>query len=469
MKKINLILGLMLAISFALPAQEKGSYITGAGTLGLSGFQYNLEGGSEKSGLGYGGVLGYQYFFNRHWGVSAGVGISFYTTTAKYDDKSFVYKNQLDNEQDVYDLTLRLRNWEEKQEGYFLEIPVMAMYQHKFGEKQRHGIYAGLGVKVQIPNVIGTSTFSIEEGSNLQTSAYYPEWNLVVGGDGNPDVSAHSYGSTESMNDMWASQSRDNELNVSFAVAGEAGFLFGLSRRVDLTVGAYMDYGVNNIQKQDEDPLISPVPNVAQQDGQVGELINYKGVINSNAVDRVNLMSVGAKVGVRVKLGKLKEKTIDAISMEPARVDTVTVYERDTVEIIREVPVPVPVPVEEPKKVGVTQDEKTILMEPIFFDLDEHVLKPASTQALDRKVEILKKYPEMTIRIIGNTCDIGTNDYNAALGQKRAEVARDYLYSKGIGLNRMTTISEGAKNPLVPNSSGENHLKNRRDDFRINE
>ena len=475
MKRIIFTASLMLLAIISVQAQEKGSYLTISGSLGMNQFRYEMDNGKMGDPrLGYGGALGYQYFFNRHWGIGTGVGISYYSTRANYNN-SFNHDrthyqfdgrvdddlSQIDPKMRDYSLQLRLSNWTEKQYAYFLEVPLMLCYQTKWGEKQKVGMYWGVGAKVQLPVIYGK--YEVAKNSELTVLGYYDKAHLTLGTTvGNweddfnrtMDVEHHGYGKTRGLN------YKDNlDIKMSFAAVGEIGLLVALSRRVDLAVGGYIDVGLNNIKKgnkSDNDNAYLIEPNTPKTDHQnkIGDGLQYNGIVNSYVTDDVKLLGVGGKVGLRIKLGKLTEKKIE--------------QEKEEMIVVQEV-IKEPEPVVEVKPVivdeGISQADCNILSEPIFFDLAKHNLRPDAIQVLDRKVTILKKYPDIKIVIIGNTCDLGGDKINIPLGKRRAESARDYLEKNGISNSRMTTDAKADRNPMLPNTNEGNRSKNRRDDF----
>jgi peptidoglycan-associated lipoprotein len=101
----------------------------------------------------------------------------------------------------------------------------------------------------------------------------------------------------------------------------------------------------------------------------------------------------------------------------------------------------------------------------IQFAFDDYSLSPKSKQNLEQTAYWLSKTPDAKIQIQGNTCDIGTAEYNLALGDRRAISAKMYLEHLGINPNRISTISYGEERPLIPNTDEANRSKNRRDDF----
>jgi peptidoglycan-associated lipoprotein len=101
----------------------------------------------------------------------------------------------------------------------------------------------------------------------------------------------------------------------------------------------------------------------------------------------------------------------------------------------------------------------------IQFAFDDYSLSSKSEDRLNRVAEWLKKNPDTKVQIQGYTCDIGTDEYNLALGEERAESAEKYLERMGVDSNRLSRISYGKERPMLPNSDEENRSLNRRDEF----
>jgi peptidoglycan-associated lipoprotein len=83
----------------------------------------------------------------------------------------------------------------------------------------------------------------------------------------------------------------------------------------------------------------------------------------------------------------------------------------------------------------------------VFFDFDKSALKPDAKETLDKQATWLAKYPNVNVQVAGNCDERGTEEYNLALGQRRANAARDYLVAKGTASSRITTISYGKDRP----------------------
>jgi peptidoglycan-associated lipoprotein len=107
------------------------------------------------------------------------------------------------------------------------------------------------------------------------------------------------------------------------------------------------------------------------------------------------------------------------------------------------------------------------LLKDIHFDFDKYNIRPQDAEILKENAELLKKYPKVKIQIEGHCDERGTNEYNMALGERRANSTKNYLISLGIPAERMTTISYGEERPVDPGHNEEAWAKNRRAHFII--
>ncbi len=104
---------------------------------------------------------------------------------------------------------------------------------------------------------------------------------------------------------------------------------------------------------------------------------------------------------------------------------------------------------------------------PIYFDYDSDALSAAATSALDQKLAVLNANAGMTVRISGHADERGSDEYNLALGQRRAAAAKRYLTQRGIADGRVEIISYGEERPAVQGSDESAWSQNRRDEFEI--
>jgi peptidoglycan-associated lipoprotein len=102
------------------------------------------------------------------------------------------------------------------------------------------------------------------------------------------------------------------------------------------------------------------------------------------------------------------------------------------------------------------------LLKDIYFEFDKYDIRPGDGVILKQNAEILKKYPKVKIQIEGHCDERGTNEYNLALGERRANSTKNYLISLGVPPERISTISYGEEKPLDPGHSEDAWAKNRR-------
>jgi outer membrane protein OmpA-like peptidoglycan-associated protein len=100
--------------------------------------------------------------------------------------------------------------------------------------------------------------------------------------------------------------------------------------------------------------------------------------------------------------------------------------------------------------------------EDVHFDFDRYSLRPEATRALDEAITTLQQNADLRLEVEGHTCNIGTAEYNLALGERRAVAVRDYLASRGIGADRLRTVSYGEERPKHDNAREETRRLNRR-------
>jgi peptidoglycan-associated lipoprotein len=114
-----------------------------------------------------------------------------------------------------------------------------------------------------------------------------------------------------------------------------------------------------------------------------------------------------------------------------------------------------------------TAAARQILEELIHFDYDRSEIRPDAEARLMSKLAVLRANPTVRIRIAGHADERGSVEYNLALGQRRAEAARDFLTRFGIDAGRIETTSFGEDRPLVNASNEQAWAQNRRDEFTI--
>ncbi len=110
---------------------------------------------------------------------------------------------------------------------------------------------------------------------------------------------------------------------------------------------------------------------------------------------------------------------------------------------------------------------ESTLLQDIHFEFDKYDLTEEARRILAENAKVLVAHPEVTIQIEGHCDERGSNEYNLALGEKRAVSAKLYLIKLGVKGGRLSTISYGEEMPLDPGHNEEAWAKNRRCHFII--
>lgn len=104
---------------------------------------------------------------------------------------------------------------------------------------------------------------------------------------------------------------------------------------------------------------------------------------------------------------------------------------------------------------------------PVYFDYDMSNIRDDQRATLEAKLPIFAANPDMRIRVAGHTDNRGSDEYNLALGQRRAAEVKQYLIARGIAADRIDVVSFGEERPAVAQDNEEAWAKNRRGEFEI--
>ncbi len=269
-KKIIILFSLALCIS--IQAQKAGNYLHFNIGSGLTNLSCKLQDGTQKGQAGYSANVAFSHFFTSQWGFQTGIGLQTYSTlsTINYLEST----PAIDNDGDAYIFNANFKNWEEKQQASYLDIPLTGQFRHKFNEK--FGLLATAGAKISIPVNATYKTISGE----MNTSGDYPQWNVEF-----TDMPQHGFSSiTESYTGNYS-------LKPTYMAIAEIGGLYKLSKKLDLYAGAYLNYGLNNVLSPD-----------SKQIYQVDAV--YNGILSSNQAASVKLQLIGVKLGLYLHIGK---------------------------------------------------------------------------------------------------------------------------------------------------------------------
>lgn len=144
----------------------------------------------------------------------------------------------------------------------------------------------------------------------------------------------------------------------------------------------------------------------------------------------------------------------------------------------KETPPPVAVespiaPVETPAEVDpdaerrAEEERDLALIQTVYFEFDKAEIRSDGREAIRNNAELMRKWESWTVSIEGHCDERGTNEYNLALGERRARSAQRALEAEGIASSRVRTISYGKERPADPGHTETSWARNRRAEFRI--
>lgn len=467
MKKIFLIItiGLFTISAFAQDQQKRHEVSIYAGG-GISSLQYDVQGGDHKIGFGGLAGVGYNFFFNYNW--SLGIGAEFSLLQAKADFGKFNYNykqsmiagsyyNPGFASGEVFGMTAA-GNYEDRQQAYYLNVPLKLQYQVPAFKSAK--FYAAVGAKLGYAIMPAKSTF---EGQIDVTGYELNNAGQPIGNDAFANLPHHGFGEQKVSSDKKFDLA---DLNVIGTV--EAGFKWkaGKTGKNAWYTGLFFDYGFCDVRgDKDLNYFVN---------GNEG--LEKNSVIESNLVGKVNTMTAGVKVAYAFGFGKWLDRKVKAAPVEkpfegvtPQQmeemlnrntgiiVDAMDKNFAELKEMLKE---------EEPELFEAVPTDALSIVQ---FDFDKDNVKPVYYPDIDRKVEILKRYPQVRMTIIGHTDNRGSDEYNYQLGLERAQQVKDYMVKHGIDASRLFVESRGEKEPKYPNDTDENRYKNRRAEFELKE
>jgi peptidoglycan-associated lipoprotein len=106
--------------------------------------------------------------------------------------------------------------------------------------------------------------------------------------------------------------------------------------------------------------------------------------------------------------------------------------------------------------------QQSVSSDTVHFDTDQYDIDPTARTILDSQAQWLSKYPNVRITIEGHCDERGTREYNLALGDRRANAAKNYLAERGVDPSRINTISYGKERPIALGSDDASYAQNRR-------
>ena len=401
--------------------------------------------------------LHYAYFFNEHWGLSVGAELNHVGAKAAFSGKGVIPQYDDPNFNaglTYYDLYYKADGLIERQSIWAIEVPVMAQFEWRFGG--RHGLYAGLGLYGYFPFVKGVNKY---KGEGEITTAGVED---PYGQDYNYDYSMDNHFYTGN----YAGQDRRTKLRCSFGIEGDFGGIIRLHRVVDLYLGAFAKFNFLDILPKDANKLNVFTNNesgVPTFNGTLGSniLAAYKSAYPDEfgkIRTKWDQLQVGVKLGFHfhtcVNPAEKSRKQIEKEILEELK------KKSNEPIIIKQDPqyiyiVPVCDQLDNGDE-SLTEEDKAAIKElsevlsntKILFDLDKDIPKIADqNDNINRTVEILKKNPSLKLIVEGYTCDLGTEQHNRDLAQRRANAVRNIFIQKGVSADQIETATYTVNDP----------------------
>jgi outer membrane protein OmpA-like peptidoglycan-associated protein len=480
---------------------EIGIWLSG----GMSELLYSSSFG-EKS-LGWGGAfgLGYTWFFHRNWGIGLGAEFALYQGKLRIDGLSDSYQTQDQDGENIY-YSARFDNYKEYQYLGSVNIPVNFIFQTKMRGENK--FYASLAFKLGVPVWNQYSSKSAE----LTTWGYYPDMDQTL-----TQQQDLGYGHFKGINSK-------GKIPFSLAYMGqfETGFKWRLAPGRDLYTGIYAEYAFNDVVKGSPEDRFISYNSESPSDFQTNGVLTseYRRYGSSNAfTDKVSLLGVGLKLKLGLSAGcsalldaeraakdaaKKAEKQAKKDELRQDRMDDLQYLQAQqqamgggggggnnaNVEAARYYAEAARASAEQARieaerareeRDAYLRDARTrrdryeqdmrhnssSLRDVDNYNLSIVTLNAIQKRDLDDYIELLESDENMTVRITGHTCDIGSDDLNMRIGQERADLAKDYMVESGISPKRITTFSRGETQPAFPNNNDVNRKKNRRLEIQV--
>ncbi len=442
---------------------------------GLSTLSYQPTYGSKDNGFGGTFGLGYTRYLSKNWNLSLGAELSFY--------QSDFSQNKLHDHYDAVDLDpyaaqqmnfrYRVDNYEESQQLYNLNIPLMLQYQTK--KQGNHRFFVAGGLKLGIP----VSKKYESKNATIDSKGYYYDWHQTLN-----EPASLGYG-------VFNNQSAKGKFDVGLSYIGslEAGIKWELPGSINLYTGLYADYGFNDILKGKHNDQFVVYDSYENNDfTTINSVLTSQYSSNNNTksfTDKVSLLSFGFKLRLGFSAGcpvreKQKQEKIQ-FEYAPSYLETVRQSAETTqkaVEAVQELTDAIQqqtaeianrqevINTEKIKEIQ-NNDIEALDTATINYDLNVATLTVKQEKILDEYISILQNNPSAKIILTGHACNRGNYAGNMRIGQKRADLAKEYMAKKGIQAGRILTFTKGSSEPVCSNTNDINRKKNRRLEIQI--
>ena len=449
--------------TLAINAARKGHFVFFDIGGGMNNVAFSVEDTIGKKNLGFGltARFGYRYFFAPNWGIGVGVNYNTYQGITKLAYDQFLEKNidtlanrNFTEEERTRDFYAAFDDLKERITMSAITIPIGLYYQQSLGSKFR----LGAGVNFAYTQIL-TKKYKTVDGS-LHNRCKYPTFNLTI-----DELQEYGLGTYKKLNGT------PDVKTSTMGIGGELSLHYALTSQLDITLNVCGTYRLGDLKNRKEEYLWNASDTVANT--------AYLGVTQVAFCKNVNLVNVGATIGLRYRFAKKPQPQIIERVLPPIIEDNVVVevdtfdnwYNRNADDFgVNIMPMGytfVNSGLEMTKQLERKQVGDPIGV-PIHFALNSDQLADTSHTLMDTVVVFLKKNPDVIkMEVSAHTDNIGSDAYNLDLSKRRARTVVNYLIRQGVEPERVVAVGYGESRPLNDNSTDEMREINRRVEFVI--
>jgi outer membrane protein OmpA-like peptidoglycan-associated protein len=405
---------------------------------GYGSMGYSLGNDGKESGQFAANVqLRYLYYFTPNWGIGLGVGFATYGSTGVLNTTTVFDPRVKDSDMPLsgqngedYEHRVKTNDWKEAQRAYMLDVPVMVQCTYPIPQvSMAHGplkIYADLGVDLGFSVA---ASRQLKDGS-IDHMGWYAPWKLELA-----HIDGHDF-YTEQTSDF---ETEKQSLKLRMPAVGlmaDFGFAIPLTEQIDLLVGLYGTYTVNDIcaDKQDIGWKQTNATGYKAHDF----MNSYNGIIGTQYASSVHPWQAGVRVGINFNTRTHRKAKVITPESKFERVNVC-----DTTHTLQE-------RVETTYKVIEVQQMKRALEKSIiWFDLNSTEPKLEPADILVQVADVLKENPDQRILITGHASKEGNKEKNQQLSENRAKAIVDMLIELGVKPEQMDSRGEGVDRDYI--------------------
>lgn len=405
------------------------------GGYGSMGYSLGAD-GKETGGFGGTAQLRYLYYFTPNWGIGAGVGFANYGSTGTLNTTTVFEPNQYDSDiaqqtgmGEDYEHHVKTHDWQESQQAYMVDVPIMVQCTYPISQaKMKNGplkIYADLGADLGFTIAAARRL----KGGSIDHVGWYKPWKLEL-----ENIDGHDF-YTEQAADF---ETENKKLSLKMPAVGlmaDLGVAIPLTSKLDLMVGCYANYTVNDICEQRQD--IGWRHSTDETDYHNHAFMNdYAGIIGTQYAPSVHPWQAGVRIGLNFNMRpEPKKKKEEPVYARVNVCDTTSTLE-ERVETVK-------------KPVSVQQIKRALEKSVIWFDVNSTEPKLEPADILIQVADILKENPDQKILITGHASRDGDKEYNQRLSENRAKAIVNILLELGVKAEQMESRGEGVDRDYI--------------------